>query len=400
MNKESLINKINAEIEKHHSDMAAMSDDFAAHPEISGEEFRTSAKIVQVLRSAGFDVEYPYAGIPTAFLAKKGKPKTKPDEARVAIMVEYDALPEIGHACGHNLHGAMSVLAGIGLLPVMDEIGGELWVVGTPSEETNGAKVDMAANGLFDDCDFAIMIHCMCGKTMVRYRSLAMDSVLFTFTGQTSHAAAAPWEGRNALNGLQLFFHAVDMLRQHVRPDARMHGVYREGGAAPNIVPDRAQGHFYFRAPKKAYLDKMMEQVYNCARGAALATGTEVSWCYVEANFMDVLPNETAENMFDEIFAEFDIPVSPCPGFLGSTDVGDVSYRCPALQPEIDISNGVVHEAHTREFAAATLKPEAHAALEKGAKIIARSVFRALTEPDLRKKMKEDFIKETEEAKR
>lgn len=395
--KERLIQRLDLEIEKHWPKIVAMSDDFAAHPEISGEEFETSRKIVDVLKSAGFNVEYPYLGIPTAFLASKGK---RTAGGKAALLVEYDALPEIGHACGHNLHGSMSVLAGIALSPLLDEIDGELIVVGTPAEETNGAKVEMAKKGVFDGCDFAIMIHCCGGRTIVGYRSLAMDALEFTFTGQTSHAASAPWEGRNALNGLQLFFHAIDMLRQHVKPDARMHGIVHEGGAAPNIVPDRAVGRFYFRAPKRAYLDRIIDQVLNCARGAALATATGVTWRNFEASFMDMLPNKAAEDMVENILSEFGIPVVPCDGFMGSSDVGDVTYRCPALQPELDISAGKNIEPHTREFAAATVSEEGHKALKAGAKVLGRAVLDVLLDPTLRERMWADYRKEIAAAQR
>lgn len=391
MEKERLIKQLDAEIEKNWPAMAEMSDDFAAHPEIGGAEYRTSRKIVDVLEEAGFDVEYPYMDIPTAFMAKRGR---RGNGAKVALMVEFDALPEIGHACGHNLHGAMSVLAGISLLPLMKEIDGELLVVGTPAEETNGAKVEMAAKGVFDGCDFAIMIHCCCGKSILRYRSLAMDAIEFTFTGQTSHAASAPWEGRNALNGLQLFFHAIDMYRQHVRPDARMHGIYHEGGAAPNIVPEKAVGRFYFRAPKRAYLNKMLEYIYNAAKGCALATNTEVSWRNFEASFMDMLPNASAEKMLGELFAEYDVPVVEEPCLMGSSDVGDVTYRCPAVQPELDISAGAKYEGHTRPFAEATLTKTGHEAMKTGAKIIARAALNVLTDPELREGMWLDYKKE------
>lgn len=391
---ENLIERLDAAIEANCSEMAAMSDDFAAHPEISGEEKRTSGKIVEVLKKHGFSVEYPFMGIPYSFLAAKGR-KGGP---KAAILVEYDALPEIGHACGHNLHGAMSVLAGAALAPLMDEVGGELLVVGTPAEETNGAKVEMAEKGLFDGCDFAMMIHSHCGKTIVQYRSLALFPVEFVFTGQTSHAAASPWEGRNALNGLQLFFHAVDMLRQHVKPDVRMHGVIAEGGAAANIVPDRAVGRFYFRAPKQAYLDRLMEKIYNCARGAALATETEVSWNRFELPFKDVLPNSAAEEMVTQIMQDLGIEVTPNKEGMGSSDVGDVTYRCPALQPELDISEGRRIDAHTREFAAATTTEAAHEAMKKGAKVIGRAMLRVFTDPALRTKMWEDYRKEIKAA--
>ncbi|MDO5116606.1 MAG: amidohydrolase [Synergistaceae bacterium] len=383
----NLVERLDAAIEENSTAMAAMSDDFAAHPEISGEEARSSAILVEALKKAGFAVEYPCLGIPHSFLASKGK-KGGP---KAAVLVEYDALPEIGHACGHNLHGAMSVLAGTALAPLIDETGGELLVIGSPSEETNGAKVEMAEKGIFDGCDFAIMIHSHCGKSIVTYRSLALFPVEFIFTGQTSHAAASPWEGRNALNGAQLFFHAVDMLRQHVRPEVRMHGIISEGGAAANIVPDRAVCRFYFRAPKRAYLDKIMEKIYNCARGAALATETEVSWSRFEVPFKDMLPNESAENMLEEIMEGLGIKVSPNNETFGSSDMGDVSYCCPAVQPELDISEGRVIDGHTRAFAAATTTAAAHEALKKGAKTIGRAVLRVLTEPELREKMRADY---------
>lgn len=395
MENNKYIERLYSEIDKNWPEMVKMSDGFAAEPEISGQEFKTSKKIVDVLEKAGFDVEYPFIGIPTAFLAKKGTPGSG---GRVAILVEYDALPEIGHACGHNLHGSMSVLAGIGLLPLMKEIPGELLVVGTPAEETNGAKVEMAEKGVFDGCDFAIMIHSHCGKTIVKYRSLAMDAVEFTFRGRTSHAAAAPWEGINALNGLQLFFHAIDMLRQHVKQEVRMHGIYFEGGTAPNIVPERAIGRFYFRAPKRAYLDEIMKKVYDCARGSALATGTEVTWRNFEASFKDMLPNRASEELLEGIFAEFGVNVTEIDGFMGSSDVGDVTYKCPALQPEMDISGKSI-EAHTRAFAEATTTERAHEALKTGAKVIARSALEVLLNPDLRKRMWEDHQKEIKKGK-
>lgn len=198
-------------------------------------------------------MEYPFLGLPTVFLAKRGR-----GGGRVALVVEYDALPGIGHGCGHNLHGAMSVLAGTALLPLLEQLGGELLLVGAPAEEMSGAKVPMADRGVFDGVDLALMIHCECGMSSVKYSSLAMDAVEFTFTGEASHS---PWEGRNALNGLQLFFHALDMLRQHIRPEARISGIYHAAGVAPNVVPERAVGRFYFRAPKRSYLDKIMSQV-------------------------------------------------------------------------------------------------------------------------------------------
>lgn len=395
MDIQSLQGRFDAEVQKLWPEIAAMSDDFAAHPEVSGEEFRTSAVIAEVLGKAGFDVQYPFLDLPTAFMARR----TAGDGtgAKVALLVEYDALPGIGHGCGHNLHGSMSVLAGLGLLPLMDELQGELRVVGTPSEETNGAKVVMAEKGVFDDCDFAIMIHCSAGRTIVKYRALAMDALEFTFKGLPAHAAAAPWEGRNALNGLQLFFHAIDMLRQHVKQEVRMHGIYHDGGAAPNVVPEKASGRFYFRAPKRFYLNSVVDQVLKCAQGAAMATNTEVTWRNFEASFMDLLPNRAAEELLTGICEDFGLTVLELDGFLGSSDVGDVSYRCPALQVAMDFTGRPITQ-HSKEFANATVTETGHEALLRGAKILGRAAMAVFTDPSLRERMRQDFEAERKKA--
>lgn len=386
MNKELLLEKLDREIEKCWPALIALSDDLAANPEVSGKEFSSSRKIVAILKNAGFTVEYPYLDIPTAFRARTGN---RDKGGRVALMVEYDALPEIGHGCGHNLHGAMSVLAGITLFPLMREFDGELMVVGTPAEEMSGAKVSMADKGVFDGVDLAMMIHCECGRTSVKYISLAMDAIEFTFTG---HAAHSPWEGRNALNGLQLFFHSLDMLRQHIRPDARIHGIYHEGGTAVNVIPERAVGRFYFRAARRSYLDKIMSLVWNCATGCALATDTEVVWKPFEASFKDMLPNKEAEGLLRGILADdFGIFPDENEEFHGSSDMGDVSYRCPALQIKLDVSNGRKIRPHSRDFAEATATDAAHQALKLGAKILGRSALAVYRDEKMRESLNREF---------
>lgn len=382
---------LDAAIETIAAGAIALSDDLADHPEIGEQEFETSRKMVDFLSAGDFDVEYPFAGLETAFMGRLGKPGK---DGRVAIMVEFDALPEIGHACGHNLHGSMSLLAGLGLQKLMKEIDGELLIVGTPAEETNGAKVEMSEKGVFDGLDLAFMIHSCGGQSFVPYQSLAMDAIEFTFHGKAAHAAGMPWEGKNALNGVQLLFHAVDMLRQHVKPEVRMHGIVASGGVAPNIVPETAIARFYFRAPRRNYLNQIVEQVYNCARGAAMATGTEVEWHNFEASFDDMLPNTSGDAAMTEVFEEMGIPLTACPGAMGSSDVGNVSYRCPALQPEMDISGGHHIAAHTREFAAAVKGEKAHEALVNGAKILGRMALKTYMDPELRQRMKEEQLRE------
>ncbi len=387
MDYRNLLPEMDKLIDKLAPRAVALSDAMAADPEISEQEVRSSKAHADFLRDAGFRVEHPFFGIPTAYNAtvSGGAPGGK-----VALLAEYDALPEIGHACGHNVHGAMSLLAGAALAPLMGKIGGELWVTGTPAEESNGAKISMSAKGLFDDRDLALMIHSGGEKSYVRYRCLAMDSFEFRFKGKTAHAAASPWEGRNALNGAQLFFHALDMLRQHVRPDVRIHGIYTQGGAACNIVPEAATVRFYFRAARRAYLDSVVKNVLEAAEGCARATQTEVEWSNFELSFDEMRPNDAAESMMEEVFTEVGAPFGPSPGPQGSSDVGNVSMRCPALQPTLSIIDKP-YTWHTREFASATTGPLAHEALVKGARILARASLRALLDPDLRARMRADF---------
>ncbi len=385
--------EVENEIERFSKQAIELSDWLAKNPEISEQEFEACRKHVAFLESAGYTVETPFMDIATSFSSRKGDPAGP----KVCLMFEYDALPGIGHGCGHNVSGAMSGLAAAGLSRVMDRIKGELVLVGTPAEETNGSKVVLAEKGVFDGMDLAMMVHCNDRDTYVSYSSLAMDAVEFRFTGKPAHAAGEPWAGRNALNGVQLLFHAIDMLRQHVLPDVRMHGIVSEGGLAPNVVPEHAAAKFYFRAPKRQMLENVMEKVHNCARGAALATGTEVNFTNFEYSFDDMLKNDTAEKLAEDILEEMGIKTVVSPGAKGSSDVGNVSYRCPALQPKLSIVDEVM-ASHTHEFAAATTKEKAHEALVTGARLMARIALEVFLDEGLRKRIREDFEKERKEA--
>ena len=190
----------------------------------------------------------------------------------MAILTEYDALPEIGHACGHSLSGSISCLAGLALSSLQDELDTDIHIIGTPNEEEDGAKCRMADDGVFDIYDEAIMVHLYNNNVPVP-RLHALNSVMYEFHGKAAHSAAGPWDGVNALNAGQLMFHAIDMLRQHVRPDVRMHGIFRNGGAAPNIVPDEVTAEVYVRSASRSYLNEILKKVDNCAQAGCLATG-------------------------------------------------------------------------------------------------------------------------------
>lgn len=368
--------KIEKSISDYLQDAITLSDYMADNPEVSAEEFESSKKIVELLRSKGFDVEYPFCNVQTAF---KGVYGSNNHKHKIALLAEYDALPEIGHACGHNISSSISVLAGLALKDLQDELDADIHIFGTPEEEANGAKCRMVDAGAFDGYDLAIMVH-LYDRNMVTCKLLAINSYIITFFGKAAHASAAPWEGANALNGAQLALHAIDMLRQHVTPDVRMHAVYRDGGAAPNVVPEKASFEIFVRALDRPYLNTVIEKVHNCARGAAIATGTEVDIFENSHQYDDLKFNKEGVDALREVYEELGLDIIDKDDFLfGSSDIGNVSYKCPTFHPTLKlVERGIA--IHTREFEEAVKTPKAHESLEKGAKIIAFDIAKILTD--------------------
>ena len=370
-------------------ELIALNDDLADHPEISGEEYESSRKIVELLRGKGCEVEYPFAGLDTAF---KGVFGSNDHKYKVAILAEYDALPEIGHACGHCVSGSISILAAIALSKLQDALDTDVHIIGTPIEETDGAKCGMVKNGVFDQYDMAMMIH-LYDQNLLYCTLLALDSFLYTFHGKAAHAAAQPWDGVNALNAGQLMFHAVDMLRQHVTPDVRLHGIFRNGGAAPNIVPEEASAEFYTRALEREYLDEINRKVDDCARGAAIATQTTWDKVPTAAPYNNLRNNPAGVEALGEVYEELGVPVNGDHSVIfGSSDIGNVSFVCPTFHPTLQlVERGIA--IHTREFAAAVKTDRAHECIETGAKIIGLQVAKIFSDEKRIAAMKADFNK-------
>lgn len=388
-NYEDLKKKILSAVEAGVPELIALSDDISDHPELSGEEFETSKKIVDLLKNHGFEVEYPYAGLDTAFRGIFGKNDHK---YKVAIMAEYDALPGIGHACGHCISGSISVLAALVLAPLQDDLDCDIHILGTPNEEIDGAKCALIEQGVFDGYDMAMMIH-LYDQNLLYCKLLGLHQFLYTFHGKAAHASAAPWDGVNALNAAQLMFHGLDMLRQHVTPDVRIHGVYRNGGEAPNIVPEEASAEFYFRALDKKYLYELDEKADKCAEGAALMTGTTWEKALTAAMYDNLQNNDAGLAALKEVYDELDIPLNgDHDKIFGSSDAGNVSFVCPTFHPTLQIvDRGVA--IHTREFAEATKTDRAHDAIGLGAKVIGLQVAKIFTDEERIKAMKADFAK-------
>ena len=379
--------KIAQAVKENLQDAIALNDDLADHPELSGEEYESSRKIVELLKRKGFDVEYPFAGLPTSFKATYGRNDHK---YKVAIMTEYDALPGIGHACGHCVSGAISVLAGIAASKLQDALDADIDVIGTPVEETDGAKCALIKKGVFDHYDMAMMIH-LYDQNLIYCTLNGLASYLYTFHGKAAHASAAPWDGINALNAAQLMFHGTDCLRQHVTPDVRIHGIIRNGGEAPNIVPEEASAEFYVRALDLDYMMDVVRKVDDCAAGGALAT--QCTWDKMEtaATYANMRRNYTGEDALREIYEELDIDINgDHEKIFGSSDAGNVSFVCPTFHPTLQIVDRGV-PIHTREFAQAVKTERAHEAIALGANVIALQIAKIFSDENKIKQMKADF---------
>src|SRR5881227_3070921 len=281
-------------IDQHTAELIETADWIHAHPEIGHQEVEASKRLSGILQSAGIPVEMGTAGMATAFKADLGGKKAA--RPRVAILAEYDALPGLGHGCGHNLIGTSAVGAGLALAEVLGDLDGSIWVLGTPAEESaapnSGGKVHMVNAGVFSDVDAAIMFHPATETAVTMDRSLAARGFEFYFHGRAAHAAGAPEEGLNALDAVVLLYNAISMLRQQVRSDVRIHGIILSGGAAANIIPDYAAIRYRTRADDSEYLAEVVDRVVACAEGAAKATGCRLEWTEYMPGYENTMPNK------------------------------------------------------------------------------------------------------------
>ncbi|MFC5701842.1 M20 family metallopeptidase [Cohnella faecalis] len=359
-----------------------------ANPELGHEEKQASALLASELEGLGFIVERGTLGLSTAFVAEYRSAKPGPI---VALLAEYDALPEIGHACGHHLICTMALGAAAGVKAVIDETGGTVRVYGTPAEETKGAKVDMATAGLFDDCDAALMAHPfhVFEKSGL---SLAMDAWQFEFHGKAAHAAAHPHLGINALDAVIQLFNSVNAMRQQTRSDARIHGIVSSGGEAPNIIPDYAAAQFYVRSLDRRYTNELSQRVVACAEAAALATGCTVTKSNYEYSYDELRTNEPLSEAFTSNLIEAGIPADDIlTGHdHGSLDLGNVSLRCPAIHPYIQVVEQP-YQLHTIEFRDAAQLERAYEGMAFGATMLAFTAFDLLSDEELLKRVRTAF---------
>lgn len=357
------------------------------NPEIGNKEFKSQKLLVNYLMSAGFDVKSAVA-VPTDFVAKYSSKKEGP---RIAFMCEYDALPSVGHGCGHNLIAGIGVAAGEGLKSVIDEVGGEVYVFGTPAEETFGGKVSMTNAGLFDGIDAALMLH-PSTRNGLGSDSNALYPLKFEFFGKTAHGCNA-YMGSSALDAAVMTYQGINMLRQMLKNDQRVyiHGIIKNGGEAANVIPDYSSMEYYFRAKTISYAKEIAKKATTIAQGACLATSATLKTFVYECPYEDTVLNYKLGEILKEKFTEEGIEnIKPIEvGSGGSTDVGAVSYICPTIQGYIKIADSEV-AGHSMEMADATVSEAGTKALLSGSTALAKVGLSLIRDKELLEAVKKE----------
>lgn len=387
----ALENRIITYVEQNKQQFISISHAIHEHPEIGNEEVYAQGLLTSLLEEAGFQVEKGVAGHATAFLARKqAGQKTGPT---IGYLAEYDALPGLGHACGHNIIGTTSVLAAIALGETLQETGGEVVVLGTPAEEggPNGsAKGSFVTHNLVTGIDACMMVHPF-SHNRITGTTLAVIPLDFEFIGKAAHAAAAPEEGINALDSVIQLFNGINALRQHVTDDVRIHGIITHGGDAPNIVPEYAKARFYIRASTRNTCREVTERIKQIAQGAALMTGATVNIIAFQNEVDDLVLNRTFDGVFQAQMERFGYMVDTRhQAGLGSTDAGNISYVVPTIHPYIKIGSDEL-VCHTDAFREAAKSPEGDAALLVGAKVLALTGFTLMTNETVLAEIKQEF---------
>jgi len=363
---EALKEEVGKELDELSDELTDISKKIFENPELKFEEYEAMKWLTEELEDRGFEVERSVGGLETAFRARCPKGGEGPT---IAFLSEYDALPGLGHACGHNLIATIGVGAGLGLCSVVDRLGGEVLVLGTPAEEGGGGKLNLIDEGLFDEVDVAMMVH-PSDRTLVGRGSLGVQELKFDFYGESSHASSQPEEGVNALDAVIATFNNINALREHIKESSRIHGIITDGGEKPNIVPDHASAYFYVRAAEPEDLEELLEKVKNCAESGALATGAELGINEEGHGYQPMQPNPVLADLVKQNFEALGEEVEDYEGGMGSTDMGDVSQKVPAVHPYIRIADEDT-PGHSKAFARAANSEKGYSAMLTAAKALA-----------------------------
>jgi amidohydrolase len=371
---------VRAAVQKYRPEAETLCKYMHDHPELANEEHDSAQHIVETLKNHGFEMEFPYAGRSTAFRGtfKNGS------GPKIGIMVEYDALPDVGHGCGHNLHGSLCVLAGLALKELASVYNGTIYVIGTPAEEVDGAKIDMSEKGCFDGLDLCMMMHsCGGGVCQAELDALSLRNYTVTFHGKSAHAVGGPWDGHSALAAARGFLALIDLQRECFTPDVKCNAVILDGGKTANLLPEKVTLLVEFRTSAINRMERVDDIVRRCAEGACKALECTVDFKKSYDDFADMVRVKALEDEVERVYDELALSHIPVTPPIGSSDAGNTSYRCPTIQPLIAIT-AENYALHTREMAAATIKPAAFDAMSKGAATLAMLGLRVLTDASFR----------------
>ena len=366
-------------VEAARGEILDLSHRIHATPEIAFEEHQAAAWCAEVLTAHGFAVELPAGRLATAIRAVRRGGRGG-DGPRIGVLAEYDALPGLGHGCGHNTMAAAGVGAAIALAAVADDLPGEIVFFGTPAEEHGSGKQAMLEDGLFDGIDAALLYH-PCDRNHVRISPLASVDVDVVFSGLQAHAASDPWKGRNALDAMILLFTSVGLWRQQLRPGARVHGIIKEGGTAANIIPNRTTAWFMVRSDDDVEYEAMRVRFRELCEAAALATGTTVEVSFSGGSRTMKL-NEQIARRWVENAAAYGIEDQGEDASYGSTDITNVSWACPAIQPELAIAPFPT-PGHSILFRDAAASPMGDETALMAATLMAQTAYDLFTDPQL-----------------
>lgn len=370
MPKENLYSQIINKIDKLEPELIEICKFIHQNPELGLKEYKACSLLCDVLEKNGFKVKKGVAGLKTAFIASISHSNDKPV---IAFICEYDALPDIGHGCGHNIIATGSLGAALGVKEIFSKLKqGKLLVIGTPAEETTNGKVTMIKAGIFNNIDAAMMIH-PSNHNYVTRKALGLIPVDVEFFGKPAHAAASPEQGINALDALILLFNSIGLLRQQLPDDVRIHGIITHGGTARNIIPEYTRAEFLVRSVNQKTLFKSGEKIKDCAEGAAEATGCKVKVeIYKDKMLYDMKSDDKLVELFQKHLESFGIkPESSTEtSHLGSTDMGNVSQVAPSIHPYLSITDKDV-PSHSLEFTKASISPKGLKTMIIGAKALA-----------------------------
>ncbi|HEX3809786.1 MAG TPA: M20 family metallopeptidase [Rhizomicrobium sp.] len=394
---EALKKEVGSAIDAMRAELLALSHAIHGEPELALEEYKSAARLESAVESFDIPVQKGAFSLETAYVSEFGKD----GGPTIAILSEYDALPGVGHACGHNIIATAGLGAAMALAKLGAKLPGRVRYLGTPAEERLGGKELMAREGAFDGTDAAMMIH-PSNVDLITMPCIAISEVEVTYHGRAAHASAMPYRGLNALDAVVTAYQSIAQLRQHIKGTDRIHGIITDGGLAANIVPERASCRFYVRAADVHELSVLKKRVQACFEAGALSTGCRAEIKWGNADYLDMKTNWPMADMFKQnaqaLGREFTPLESLPPGYAGSTDMGNISHRVPSIHPMLAVAPiGVI--IHNAEFARWAASERGDQAVIDGAKALAFTALDLMADPASLRAARMDFAATEELSK-